>query len=118
MSPSYSNNCAVVVASNVTTANITFSSPAAYGALSFLCAAANGDTFIPCVVRFQDGSTENNTIFVPDWFNRELPWSYLAFGRVNPNNRTLNNTPDRVVNPFADLSRGFDFRGLGLPVAR
>src|SRR5207247_11228340 len=55
MPPSYTANNAIVVASNITSANITFSSPAAYGALSFLCAAANTDTFIPCVVRFLDG---------------------------------------------------------------
>ncbi len=118
MPPSYTTNCATLLSSNVTSANIIFSSPAAYGALSFLCATANGDTFIPCVVNFQNGTSETNTIFVPDWFNRVLPMSYLSFGRVNPNNRTVNNTPDQFVNPFATPSPGFDFRGLGLPVPR
>ncbi len=121
MPASYAANNAVLLASNVSSANITLATPASYGALSFLCATANGDTFIPCVLQFQDGSSETNAIFVPDWFNRVLPWSYLAFGRVNPNNRTLNNTPDQFVNPFIpSLSTPFsiDFRGLGLPVCR
>ncbi len=119
MPASYVGNCAVLLATNVTTANIIPSTPAAYGALSFLCATANGDTFIPCIVKFQDGTTEDNTIFVPDWFNRVLPWSYLSFGRVSPTTGTINNTPEQFVDPFATpYPFSFDYRGLGLPGGR
>lgn len=118
MPSTYVGNSAVLLSKDVTNANIIFSAPGAYGALSFLCATANGDTFVPCVVQFLDGSSETNTVFIPDWFNRALPWSYLAFGRVNPNNRSINNTPEQFVNPFAQGTPGFEFRGLGLPVCR
>jgi len=119
MPPSYAGNCAAMLASNVTSASIAFSTPAAYGALSFLGAAANGDTFLPCVINFQDGSTETNTVFVPDWFNRVLPWAYLSHGRVNPMSRSVNQTPDQFVDPFTfpyPFMR--EYRNLGLPTVR
>jgi hypothetical protein len=119
MPPSYIGNCAALLATNVASANITLATPAAFGALSFLCATANGDTFIPCVVKFQDGTAEDNTIFIPDWFNRVLPWSYLSFGRVNPSNGSVNNTPEQFVDPFlTPYPYSFDFRGLALPAVR
>lgn len=114
---SYAANHAVFVSKDVTGASISFATPATYGGLSFLCAAANGDTFVPCTVRFQDGSIETNTLFIPDWFNRVLPPAYLAFGRVNPNNRTINNSPEQFVNPFQRTVPEFDFR-FDLPPCR
>lgn len=116
MPSTYVGPCATVVGGiGSASANITPATPGAYGALSFLCASANGDTFVSCTVQYQDGSTENNTIFVPDWFDRNIPWSYRSFGRVNPSNRTLNTTPDQFVNPFALGLGTFDYRGLTLP---
>src|SRR5205085_6579523 len=114
MPASFVGNSAVVLASNTATANVSFASPTAAGALSFLCGAANGDTFLPVSIRFADGSSENNVLFVPDWFNRVVPWSYITFGRANPNNHTINSSPDLFVSPFAAPGvPGFDFRGLG-----
>src|SRR5256885_249447 len=55
MPPTYATNCAVMLAGNdVTVSNrtITFSTPTAAGALSFLCATANGDTMIPCIINY------------------------------------------------------------------
>jgi hypothetical protein len=118
MPSSYAASCAVLLAQNVSNANVTLAAPASYGALSFLGACANGDTFVSAQVQFADGSVENNTLFVPDWFNRVVPQSYLAFGRVNPNNRTVNNTPDQFASPFALGLGTFDYRGLGLPSVR
>jgi hypothetical protein len=118
MPPTYTTNCAVCMDQVVTNATITLGTPASYGALSFLCAAANGDTIVPCVIHFQDGSSETNALMVPDWYNRNIPEAYLAFGRVNPNNHTLNNTVPEFVNPFALPLGSSDFRGLGLPVGR
>jgi len=100
MPSSYVGNCAAFVASNATTANISFVTPAAYGALSFLGATANGDTFVRAIVQFDDGSSETNTLFVPDWFNRALPWTYSSFGRVAPTSRSVNNTAPEFINPF------------------
>jgi len=118
MPGSYVGNCAAVICSNVTSANISFAAPTTVGALSFLCGAANGDTFVPCVVRFADGTTETNTIFVPDWFNRELPWAYLSHGRVLPSNRSVNQTPDQFYDPIAaPFPFAGDFR-FGLPAPR
>ena len=117
MPPSYVGPCAAVVGGvGSASANLIPATPGSYGALSFLCAAANGDTFVPCTVQFQDGSSENNVIFVADWFDRNIPWAYRSIGRVNPNNNSINNTIDQFVNPFALGLGTFDFRGLGLPV--
>ncbi len=122
MPPSYTANNAILLASNVTTATISLTGATANGALSILCASANGDIILPCVITHQDGSSETNALFVPDWFNRVLPQSYLAFGRVNPNNRTINNTQDRFINPFIPTKPlvpfSLDVRGLGFPVPR
>ncbi len=117
MPASYNGNCAVFLASNVPTANISFATPAAYGSLAFLCAGANGATTIPCVIEFQDGTTETNAITVLDWFNRTDPWAYLSFGRVLPATRSLNQTPDQFVNPFAGPVM-LEPRGLATPVPR
>jgi hypothetical protein len=118
MPSSYAGNCAVMVASNVPTASVSFASPAAYGAISFLCAAAGGDTFCPSVIQFQDGTTQTNVLFVPDWSNRDVPQAYIGFGRVSPTGRGVNNTPDQFVSPFATPLPNFEFRGLGLPIGR
>jgi hypothetical protein len=118
MPPTYVGNSAVVLTKNVPSANVLLATPASYGGLSFLCAAANGATFVPCTIQFQDGSFETNTLFVPDWFNVELPPAYISFGRVNPNNRTINSAPDNFLNPFALGLGTYDFRGLGLPTCR
>lgn len=110
MPASYAGNCATFLSSNITSANIVFATPASYAALSFLCGAANGATFLPCTISFADGTTEQNTIFVPDWFNREIPPAYIAFGRVAPISRGVNNGPDRLNNPFAAIAT---YGGLG-----
>jgi len=115
MPASYAGPCAAVVSKDVLTANITPATPGAYGALSFLCASANGDTFNQVILQFQDGSTETNYLFVPDWFDRNIPWSYRSFGRVNAQNRTINNSQEQFVNPFAQGLGTFDYRGLTLP---
>ena len=121
MPSDYTTNCAVVLAANVSNANIIVASPAPYRALSFLAAAANGDTIVPCVLQFVDGTTETNAIVINDWFDRDRAPAYVAFGRVLPLNRSLNQTPDQRVNPYVNTPPGlysFDFRGLGLPNVR
>ncbi len=119
MPPSYAENCSVFLlqTSNV---NISLSTPAPYGALSLLCGAGGGNSFLPYVISFVDGTTESGTLYVPDWFNRELPYAYLSFGRVAPTSCTVNNGADVFVDPFANPAYPFqfDFRGLALPAPR
>lgn len=117
--PSYAGNCSIFLCqtSNV---NISLATPAPYGALSFLCGAGGGNKNLPYVVSFADGTTETGTLFVPDWFNREIPWAYLAFGRMAPTTRSINNSLPEFVDPFAnpEYPFQFDFRGLALPAPR
>ncbi|HEX5218055.1 MAG TPA: immunoglobulin domain-containing protein [Verrucomicrobiae bacterium] len=120
MPSSYAGNCATMLAQHLTSANISFATPASYGALSFLAGVANGDTTLPVVIHFQDGSSETNALFIPDWHNRATPWAYTSFGRVAPMTRTVNEVAERRTNPFISYPYWLDFRDLAgsLPVPR
>jgi hypothetical protein len=121
MPPTYATNCAILLAGNnasVSNRTINFTTPTTAGALSFLCACANGATFLQCIVNYSGGASETNYLFVPDWFDRNIPWAFHAFGRVNPNNRTLNNTLPEYVSPFSVKPGGFEFRTVALPTVR
>jgi hypothetical protein len=121
MPASYVGNCATMLAQHLTSANISFATPAAYGALSFLAGVANGDTTLPIVINFQDGSSETNIVFVPDWHNRATPWAFLSGGRIQPNGRAINNDAGRRTDPFLlPYPYFFDYRDLsgGLYVPR
>lgn len=75
------------VRSNV---NLTLAAPAAYSALSFLSATANNSVTNQVIIQFQDGTSETNTFVSRDWFNN-TPFAFTSSGRVNVNNRTVNN---------------------------
>lgn len=121
MPASYVGNCAVMLAQHLNSANISFAAPAAYGAISLLAGVANGDTTLPVVINFQDGSSETNVVFVPDWHNRATPWAYLSGGRIAPIGRFVNNDAGRRTDPFVlPYPFSFDFRDIagGLYVPR
>jgi hypothetical protein len=84
MPPDYTVNNAVWLAPTpaMSNATITLVTPAAVSALSFLAAAGNGPATPMVAIHHQDGTTETNTITVPDWFNNSAPFAYGANGRV------------------------------------
>src|SRR6185436_3259329 len=90
MPASYSAPNAIYVDTTLTTANITLASPQNYSALSFLNATANGAVTVECTMQYADGTSEVNTFVAKDWFNG-TPFAYRSDGRVNLNNRSLNN---------------------------
>ena len=61
---------------------ITFTTPAAFTALSLLGSSGGGNGNIQVTVNFSDSSTEVHNIVVPDWFNGANP-AWTANGRVN-----------------------------------
>lgn len=96
MPPDYSQNNAIYVDAVNTTATITLANPLNYSSLTFLNATANGAVTVQCTMRYQDNTEEVQTFTAKDWFNG-TPFVYNAAGRVNLNNRTLNNV--NQVNP-------------------
>lgn len=87
--PSYAVNNAVLLTSNAPTANVVPAAPAAYPGLSFLMAAGNGPVTVGCTVRHGDGTAENSTFSVPDWFTKS-PVAFVANGRLNISTTTVN----------------------------
>lgn len=90
MAENYSANNAVMVDTNAPLANLTPAVPAAYSALSFLSATANGTVSNLCIMQYEDGSSETNAFLSRDWFNN-APVAFTANGRVSLNSKTFNN---------------------------
>lgn len=115
MPSSYVGNCAVCLSSNLLSDTITFASPTAAGSLAFLLGGGNGGLNLRVEIQYQGGGSETNWINAPDWFTRNTPFSYVAFGRTAPSNRSFNNTPDQLQNnwlipqPFGNLPPGQPF---------
>lgn len=87
---SYTGPNAAMVDSNAPVANLTLATPAAFSALSFLSATANGTVTNECVMQYADGTSETNIFLSRDWFEN-TPFAFVARGRVNLNDRSLNN---------------------------
>lgn len=81
MPPDYTVNDAVWVSPTVANATITFVTPTAATALSFLDAAGGGPVNPIVIVHHQDGSSETNIITIVDWFDTSTPM-YIPNGRV------------------------------------
>lgn len=88
---SYTVNNAVFVDQLRSNANLTIATPATYSALSFLSATANNSVTNQAIMQYADGTMETNTFVSRDWFNN-TPFAYTAWGRVNVENRCINNT--------------------------
>jgi len=83
MPPDYTTNDVVWLNSTtMTNATITFVTPSAASALSFLDAAGNGPVNPMVIVHHQDGSSETNSIAIPDWFSTSDTPAYIPNGRV------------------------------------
>jgi hypothetical protein len=104
MPASYSNNCAYFLTGSgpgITNATIKFATPTAAGALAFLVGGGNGGLGIRVEIGYQGGTSETNYIWAPDWFTRDVSNAcYVAFGRIAPSVRAVNNTPDQFNNAF------------------
>jgi hypothetical protein len=90
---SYAAPNAVFADVNQPEANLTLETPGAYTALSFLSSSANANNTgidAQCIMQYEDGTSETNTFKGKDWFNGIAP-AYTSAGRVNLNNRSLNN---------------------------
>lgn len=81
MAPNYNANDVVWVSPTVTNATITFVTPTAASALSFLDAAGNGPVHPTVIVHHQNGFSETNVITIQDWFSGVTPM-YIPNGRV------------------------------------
>jgi hypothetical protein len=93
MPETYVGPNAVFADVNQPEANLTLETPGTYTALSFLSASANAGGIgidAQCIMQFADGTSETNTFKGKDWFNGIAP-AYTSAGRVNLNNRSLNN---------------------------
>jgi len=99
MPPSYAANNAVYIDAVTTQANLTLATPAAYSALSFLSATANGTVTNQAIMQYADGTSETNTFNSVDWFGN-TPYAFVANGRVNLNNRSINSDPGRNATPY------------------
>jgi len=86
--PSYTANNAAVFDADFPTVSITPATPAAYAALSFLCAAGHGPVTNQCVISHANGSTETNVFAIPDWFDTS-PSAFIGNGAVNLNIRMV-----------------------------
>lgn len=82
MAPDYTTNDVVWLSPTVTNATITFVTPTAASALSFLDAAGNGPVVPSVVIHHQNGNSETNTITIVDWFSGITP-IYIPNGRVD-----------------------------------
>ncbi|MCX8108570.1 MAG: hypothetical protein N3G20_07185, partial [Verrucomicrobiae bacterium] len=74
-----------------TNATWTLKTPTPYVALSFLTSGGNGGCTFRYTVYRADGSSESGTANSPDWFNVPNNIIWIANGRVNAQNYTLNN---------------------------
>jgi hypothetical protein len=86
--PSYSANNAAIFDADFPTASFSPAAPAAYAALSFLCAAGHGPVTNQCVISHTNGSTETNVFVIPNWFDSS-PAAFIANGDLNLNIRMI-----------------------------
>jgi hypothetical protein len=86
--PSYTANNAAMFDADSLAVSITPVTPAAFNALSILCASGHGPITNQCVISHANGSTETNVFVIPNWFDA-FPATFVANGALNLNNRML-----------------------------
>ncbi len=88
LAASYTANNASSVDSDWPNAVLTPATPAAYTALSFLCAAGHGPATNQCIISHANGFSETNTLVTPDWFD-SAPAAFISSGDLNLNIRAI-----------------------------
>lgn len=100
MPPSYTENNALWIAIDPAGAGtLTLATPTPASVLSLLGSAGNGPVNnLVAVTHFSDGSTQTNSINVPNWFDGN-PYVVGANGRVDVGTAQFNNVRNTALNP-------------------
>ena len=86
---SYTANNALMLDLTLNSGSLTPQNPAAFAALSFLCAAGRGPVTNECVIKYANGSSQTNTLIVPNWFDGPAP-VFISNGVLDLDNRIVN----------------------------
>ena len=89
LASSYSSNNVLLLTSNAPNGTLSLATAAIEKGLSFLC-SGNGPVTVNSSIQHTSGSPQTNSFVVPDWFSYS-PVAYLANGRVDVDNKTVNN---------------------------
>lgn len=89
LAETYAQNNTALLDADSPAVQLTPANPVVCGTLSLLTAAARGPATNRCVIAFADGSTQTNWVVSPDWTDESTPAAFIAGGRVNINNRML-----------------------------
>ncbi len=100
MPASYSAPNAFQVFNGINNATITFNSPTAASAISFLGSAGLGDTTVGYTIHFADTTTESGTILIRDWFSNDGSVAHRAGGRISANGLNLAIINDGPNKPY------------------
>ena len=82
MAPDYTVNDAILVDSANPAVTVTPATPTTASGLSFLGSSGNGAMLINYTLHHADGSTQDGSFTLPDWYNA-TPVAYIPNGRVN-----------------------------------
>jgi hypothetical protein len=91
LAASYTANNALMLDLILTAGSLTPANPAAYAALSFLCAAGHGTVTNECVINHDNGSSQTNTLIIPDWFDGPAP-VFVSNGALDLGTRIVDST--------------------------
>jgi hypothetical protein len=80
----------VVYVDAYTSGTMIWATPSSHSALSFLASAGHGPVIVDYTVNHDDGSTEDGSITIDDWFDG-TPAAFTANGRVDVNSGTYDN---------------------------
>ncbi|HEY6225767.1 MAG TPA: hypothetical protein VI282_01470, partial [Verrucomicrobiae bacterium] len=83
--PDYTVANAIIIDASTPTATITPATPRTASGLSFLGSSGGGAMTINYTLHHADGSTQDGSFILPDWFNA-TPVAYTVNGRVNAEN--------------------------------
>jgi len=88
LASSYTDNNALLIDYDLSSGTLTPATPTACTTLSFLCAAGRGPVTIQCVINHANGSSETNSLIVPNWFDNS-PIVFSPNGAINLDTRIV-----------------------------